>query len=251
MTMPTLFIADLHLSDDTPDLNALFAQFLREQQGKVAALYILGDLFEAWTGDDVNSTTAQEVAANIRAFAQSAPVYFIAGNRDFLLGKQYAQKANMTLLPENYPIELYGKQLLLTHGDEMCTDDVGYLRYRKIIRCRWVQKILLLLPYTKRQKIAANIRARSRAKKQSGRSYAISDVTEQGVQAALNRFPHTQILIHGHTHRPAIHQHGFRQREVMRYVLPDWHDGKGGYLAINEQGMNYFRLPENDTQAKD
>lgn len=138
--MQTLFIADLHLSDYTPDLNVLFTQFLRNHAQSADALYILGDLFDAWTGDDDDSVTAAEVAQAIKQFAQHAPVYFIAGNRDFLLGKSYADKANLTLLPENHIIHAHGKTLLLTHGDEMCTEDTSYLRYRKIMRCKIVQK---------------------------------------------------------------------------------------------------------------
>lgn len=240
--MQTLFIADLHLSDDTPDLTALFEQFLRDHSGKAAALYILGDFFEAWTGDDDDSHTAQTVATAIQKFSQHAPVYFLAGNRDFLLGKHYAQRANMTLLPENHMITLHGKHILLTHGDEMCTDDAAYLRYRKIIRQPLLGKILLQLPFGKRKQIAEQIRAKSRARKSE--SYAIADVTEQGVQAACNKNRALDIIIHGHTHRQNVHQHDFAGKTITRYVLPDWLDGKGGYLAADENGFAFFRLPE-------
>lgn len=242
--MPILFIADLHLSDHTPSLNVLFAQFLRDWQGKAAALYILGDLFDAWTGDDDDSTTAVEVARNLAAFAAHAPVYFIAGNRDFLLGKRYAAQCGMTLLPENQIVEYFGKTILLTHGDEMCTDDVSYLRYRKIMRNPIVQKILLALPFRTRKNIAAKLRATSSARKRQPENYAIADVTEQGVQAALHRHPQAQIIIHGHTHRPAVHVHTFNQREIARYVLQDWYDGKGGYLLLDEHGVHAHSLPE-------
>lgn len=244
--MQTLFIADLHLSDDTPDLNALFARFLRDKadKTKTAALYILGDLFEAWTGDDDPSRTAAEVAQNIRAFSQHAPVYFIAGNRDFLLGKPYAKKANMQLLPENYLIEINGKMALLTHGDELCTDDVSYLRYRRIIRRPLVRRLLLGLPFKRRLQIAAGIRAKSRARKAVGNVYAISDVTEQGIAAACARYPQISIIIHGHTHRPNIHTHRVANQTITRYVLPDWKDAQGGYLAIDANGVQMFRLPE-------
>lgn len=247
--MPTLFIADLHLSDDTPNLNALFAEFLRQHTGKATALYILGDLFEAWTGDDDPSQTAADVAAQIRTFSHSAPVYFIAGNRDFMLGKAYAQQANMTLLPENHLIEISGQTILLTHGDEMCSNDVAYLRYRRIIRQPLIKKLLHALPFTKRQRIAANIRAKSRARKQNGANYDIADVTEQGIQAALTRFPTAQIIIHGHTHRPNTHTHTFKQQQIMRYVLPDWYDNQGGYLAVDKEGVHFFRLPENKDES--
>lgn len=241
---PILFIADLHLSDDTPSLNTLFAQFLRDWQGKAAALYILGDLFDAWTGDDDDSATAAEVAHNLAAFAAAAPVYFIAGNRDFLLGKRYAAQCQMTLLPERQIVEYFGKTILLSHGDEMCSDDIGYLRYRKVMRNKIVQKILLSLPFRTRKNIAAKLRAASRERKKQPENYAIADVTEHGVQAALNDFPQTEIIIHGHTHRPASHVHSFQQRCVERHVLQDWYGDKGGYLLLDENGVHARRLPE-------
>lgn len=241
---PILFIADLHLSDDTPSLNTLFAQFLRDWQGKAAALYILGDLFDAWTGDDDDSATAAEVAHNLAAFAAAAPVYFIAGNRDFLLGKRYAAQCQMTLLPERQIVEYFGKTILLSHGDEMCSDDIGYLRYRKVMRNKIVQKILLSLPFRTRKNIAAKLRAASRERKKQPENYAIADVTEHGVQAALNDFPQTEIIIHGHTHRPASHVHSFQQRCVERHVLQDWCGDKGGYLLLDENGVHARRLPE-------
>lgn len=240
--MQTLFIADLHLSDHTPDLTALFEQFLREQAGKAAALYILGDLFDAWTGDDDDSHTAQRVARAIQQFSQRSPVYFVAGNRDFLLGKHYALRANMTLLPENHIITLHGKHVLLTHGDEMCTEDVGYLRYRQIIRNPLLSWVLLKLPFRKRKEIAEKIRAKSRAKKQ--RNLIMADVTEAGVQAACTQNRALDIIVHGHTHRQNIHAHQYLDKTIARYVLPDWYDGKGGYLAVDEKGWAFFRLPE-------
>lgn len=238
--MQTLFIADLHLSDHTPDLNALFAQFLRDHANKAAALYILGDLFEAWTGDDDDSTTAAEVAANLRVFSQHTPVYFVAGNRDFLLGNQYATLANMHLLPDNYLITLYGKHILLTHGDEMCTDDVDYLRYRKIIRNPLLKKILLALPFRKRKQIAEQLRSQSQIRQR--KSYELADVTEQGVQAACEHNRALDCIIHGHTHRQNIHTHQIFGKEITRYVLPDWFAGKGGYLAVDEHGFQFFKL---------
>ncbi|SOD66152.1 UDP-2,3-diacylglucosamine hydrolase [Alysiella filiformis DSM 16848] len=245
--MRTLFIADLHLSDNAPDLTDLFVQFLREQAPQSAALYILGDLFDAWTGDDDDSHTAQQVAQSIQKFSQFAPVYFVAGNRDFLLGKNYALRANMTLLPENHMITLHGKHILLTHGDEMCTDDVSYLRYRKIIRNPLLCQILLCLPFRKRKAIAEQIRAKSRAKKQH--NYAISDVTEQGVQAACQKNRAVDIIIHGHTHRPNTHIHQYLGKNITRHVLPDWFENQGGYLAADETGFAFFRLPETTAQT--
>lgn len=240
-----LFIADLHLSDSEPDLGALLSAFLHRHAADAAALYILGDLFDAWTGDDDDSRTAAETAAALHAFSRHAPVYFIAGNRDFLLGRRYAEKAGITLLPETHILHAFGRQILLTHGDEMCTGDTGYLRYRRIMRNKTVQKILLSLPFGLRKKIAAKLRAASRRKKQSAAAYAVSDVTESGVQAALNRFPQVRDIIHGHTHRPARHEHIFRGKTVVRHVLQDWRDGKGGYLSLDAAGnITAHALPE-------
>lgn len=239
--MRTLFIADLHLSDHTPDLTALFVHFLRDHAGKARALYILGDLFEAWAGDDDNSATARVIAKEIQQFSQKTPVYFIAGNRDFLIGKRYATLANLTLLPENHIITLHGKHVLLTHGDEMCTDDVAYLRYRKIIRNPLISWILLKLPFRKRKQIAEQLRKQSR--RSQNQNSRLADVTETGVQAAFARHRALDMIVHGHTHRPNIHQHHAINKTITRYVLPDWHDGTGGYLAIDEQGCQFFRLP--------
>ncbi len=163
----TIFIADLHLSDDTPELNRLFLQALQSWQGRVDALYILGDFFEVWLGDDILSNIAAEAAVALKTFSQSAPVYFICGNRDFLLGKRYAKQAGITLLPEQQVVQLYGQNYLISHGDEMCTADVSYQRFRRIIRCRLVQKLLLSLPQSRRQKVAAKLRAASKQKKQA------------------------------------------------------------------------------------
>lgn len=244
MDKPTLIIADLHLSDHTQKLNQLFCQFLQDWQNKASALYILGDLFEVWMGDDDNSETAKQVAHTLKNFSIHTPIYFVAGNRDFLLGKHYAQQANFTLLPEHQILTINQHTILLTHGDEMCTEDISYQRYRKIIRSKLLQKIFLWLPYSIRQKIANNIRYASIQKKQQHNSYQISDVTEQGVESISKQYPNINTIIHGHTHRPNIHQHHLHQKTINRYVLPDWHDDKGGYILINRQGIFLKELPE-------
>ena len=229
----TIFIADLHLSDDTPELNRLFLQALQSWQGRVDALYILGDFFEVWLGDDILSNIAVEAAAALKTFSQSAPVYFICGNRDFLLGKRYAEQAGITLLPEQQVVQLYGQNYLISHGDEMCTADVSYQRFRRIIRRPFVQKLLLALPQNYRQKTAAKLRAASKQKKQAMGHTPVSDVTEQGVQTALTQYPQAVAMIHGHTHRPNVHEHLFNGHSVPRYVLPDWYGDKGGCLKVS------------------
>lgn len=246
---PTLFIADLHLSEYTIDLNELFIQFLYEHVDKAAALYILGDFFETWIGDDVNSAVASQVADALRFFSQRVPVYFIAGNRDFLLGRLYAGYANMILLPDNHVIELNGLRVLLTHGDEMCTDDVQYQRYRKVIRHCVVRKVLLSLPLSWREKIAHKLRSNSHQRYQQKKElYSWSDVTEQGMQTALVANRAVNVVIHGHTHRQNIHVHQIDGKQIMRYVLPDWKNGQGGYLAVDAAGFQFFRLPENNAE---
>lgn len=232
----TVFISDLHLSDDTPDLNALFARCLEEWRGKIDALYILGDLFDAWVGDDAADEAAREAACRLHAFAAETPVYFICGNRDFLLGKHFARASGMQLLPEQQLIDLYGKQLLLLHGDEMCTADKKYLRYRKIIRHPWVLRVLTALPLQKRLQIAAKLRAASRRNKARHGLSEISDVSEQGVSEMLQRFPAADGIIHGHTHRQNRHEHCAGGKIVPRWVLPDWKHGTGGCLNVFADG---------------
>ncbi|MDO5058727.1 MAG: UDP-2,3-diacylglucosamine diphosphatase [Neisseria sp.] len=242
----TVFISDLHLSPDTPDLNALFARCLNEWQGSIDALYILGDLFDAWVGDDAADEAAQALTGRLKTFCLHTPAYFVCGNRDFLVGRQFAQASGVQLLPEQSGITLYGRKILLTHGDEMCTEDRRYQRYRRIIRNFFVKKLLLALPLAKRRQIAAKLRAASRRRKAEEGMSSISDVTEQGIQTALRRFPHTELLIHGHTHRPNCHRHYFDGRTVTRWVLPDWKNGQGGCLNVFSDGraeMEMLVLP--------
>ena len=227
-----MFIADLHLSDSTPELNRLFIQALDDWQGRVDALYILGDLFEAWLGDDAADGAALAAAARLKAFSAETPVYFICGNRDFLVGRRYAERAGFTILPEQYAVSLYGKRYLLSHGDEMCTADTGYQRFRRLMRCPIVQKLLLSLPLALRRKIAAKMRQKSR-QIQNRRGY---------VQAAFAAHPGCSALIHGHTHRPDIHHHQVQGQTVERYVLPDWYGSEGGYLAVSPQGAEMKKL---------
>lgn len=232
--MPTtVLIADLHLSDDEPALTDLLLQSLKawQQQG-VDALYILGDLFDVWVGDDALSACAQQAAAALKAFSQTAPVYFIAGNRDFLLGSRFAEAAGMRILPAVQRVDFYGRKVLLMHGDELCSDDRSYQRYRRVIRAKWLTKLLLKLPLRRRLAIAERLRQASLRKKQRVGLSALSDATETGVQAMWQRYPETDTLIHGHTHRPNRHTHCQGARTLTRFVLPDWRDGRGGCLLV-------------------
>ncbi|MDO4879159.1 MAG: UDP-2,3-diacylglucosamine diphosphatase [Neisseria sp.] len=232
----TVFIADLHLSDDTPKLNSLFLNALQDWRGETDALYILGDLFEVWLGDDLACGAAQTASAALKAFSADVPVYFICGNRDFLLGPRYARQSGIILLPQTVLVELYGRKYLISHGDEMCTDDLPYQRFRRIIRTPWIEKALLRQPPCIRRALAARMREASKKRKRAVGRSTLSDVTEKGVQAALRHYPQADALIHGHTHRPAVHEHRFDGRTIQRYVLPDWYDGFGGYLSVSPEG---------------
>lgn len=214
----TYFIADLHLSENRPHLLALFRQFMQEQAPEAEKLYILGDLFDFWIGDDEQSDLISEVQQLIRHLTeQGVPCYFQHGNRDFLIGKKFAKACGMTLLPTYQVIDLYGTPTLLCHGDTLCVDDVKYQQYRKKVHQKWRQWLFLHLPLKVRLKIAEKIRAKSRQDKQL-KSTEIMDVNANFVQQMFAQFHVTQ-MIHGHTHRQKHHE---IPPHFHRIVLGDW-----------------------------
>ena len=214
----TYFIADLHLSENRSHLLALFRQFMQEQAPEAEKLYILGDLFDFWIGDDEQSDLISEVQQLIRHLTeQGVPCYFQHGNRDFLIGKKFAKACGMTLLPTYHVIDLYGTPTLLCHGDTLCVDDVKYQQYRKKVHQKWRQWLFLHLPLKVRLKIAEKIRAKSRQNKQL-KSTEIMDVNANFVQQMFAQFHVTQ-MIHGHTHRQKHHE---IPPHFHRIVLGDW-----------------------------
>ena len=214
----TYFIADLHLSENRPHLLALFRQFMQEQAPEAEKLYILGDLFDFWIGDDEQSDLISEVQQLIRYLTeQGVPCYFQHGNRDFLIGKKFAKACGLTLLPTYHVIDLYGTPTLLCHGDTLCVDDVKYQQYRKKVHQKWRQWLFLHLPLKVRLKIAEKIRAKSRQDKQL-KSTEIMDVNAAFVQQMFAQFHVTQ-MIHGHTHRQKHHE---IPPHFHRIVLGDW-----------------------------
>lgn len=214
----TYFIADLHLSENRPHLLALFRQFMQEQAPEAEKLYILGDLFDFWIGDDEQSELISEVQQLIRHLTeQGVPCYFQHGNRDFLIGKKFANACGLTLLPTYHVIDLYGTPTLLCHGDTLCVDDVKYQQYRKKVHQKWRQWLFLHLPLKVRLKIAEKIRAKSRQDKQL-KSTEIMDVNANFVQQMFAQFHVTQ-MIHGHTHRQKHHE---IPPHFHRIVLGDW-----------------------------
>jgi len=237
----TLFIADLHLSTEEPAITAGFLRLLEGEARTAEALYILGDLFEAWIGDDDPNPLHAAIAAAIRALVESGvPCYFIHGNRDFLIGKRFARQSGMTLLPAEKVLTLYGERVLIMHGDTLCTDDVGYQRFRAKVQQRWLQTLFLSLPLFIRQRIAAKMRAGSKASNQT-KSDAIMDVNQQAVSEVMRQH-HVRHLIHWHTHRPAIHDLQIEGHPARRYVLGAWHQ-EGSMIKASENGIELLFFP--------
>lgn len=237
----TYFIADLHLAENRPDITACFLSFLKNDAVNAEKLYILGDLFEVWFGDDYDTKLNRDVAAHLKALSETGTeVFYIHGNRDFVLGKNYAQQAGMTLLPEKFVINLYDKNTLIMHGDTLCTMDVDYQKFRKKSRSWWWLGFMTNLPFFIRKKIAQNYRKKSQ-NAQRTKSLDIMDVSETEVVKDLETFQ-CQLLIHGHTHRPAIHQLTANELPAKRIVLGDWYE-QGAWLKVSKNNVELFNTP--------
>ena len=240
--MTTLFVSDLHLDPERPAITELFGRFLDGEARDADALYILGDLFEAWVGDDDPSEAGTFVAARLKALADAGvPVCFIRGNRDFLLGDAYAKRAGMTILPDPAVILLQGEPTLILHGDLLCSDDTAYQQFRAQTRDpRW-QAQFLAQPLQARLAFAAQARAASKARygelQASGQSETITDVSPATVREWFARYG-VRRMIHGHTHRPAIHDEGHGN---TRIVLGDWYE-QGSVLRVSADGVDLAAL---------
>lgn len=234
--MTTLFISDLHLDPARPHITELFGRFLHAEARGADALYILGDLFEAWIGDDDPSDTGRFVADRLRVVADAGtPVWFMHGNRDFLVGEDFARRARMTILPDPSVVQLYGKPVLLMHGDTLCTEDVAYQQFRTQTRNPAWQKQFLSQPLAARMAFATQAREASKAHQSGlasqGTMEIITDVTPAAVSASFEQFG-VDTLIHGHTHRPAIHALDVNGRPRERIVLGDWYE-QGSVLRVD------------------
>ncbi|WBU48304.1 UDP-2,3-diacylglucosamine diphosphatase [Kosakonia pseudosacchari] len=239
--MATLFIADLHLQTEEPAITAGFLRFLAGTAREADALYILGDLFEAWIGDDDPNPLHQQIAHAIKALVDSGvPCYFIHGNRDFLLGKRFAQACGMQLLPQEQVLNLYGRNVLIMHGDTLCTDDTGYQAFRAKVHQPWLQTLFLTLPLFIRRRIAAKMRAGSKAAN-SSKSLSIMDVNQHAVVEAMEKHQ-VQWLIHGHTHRPAVHELTANNAPAFRAVLGAWHS-EGSMVRVSESDVELIHFP--------
>lgn len=219
--MSTLFISDLHLEESRPDITDAFLAFLDNRAMGVERLYILGDFFEAWIGDDERTPLQEQVAGALRNVADSGTeIFLMHGNRDFLIGEEFCHRAGATLLDDPTVIDLYGTPTLLMHGDSLCTADVEYQKFRANMRNPQMQKMMLARPLEDRQKMARQLRDMSMAKNQ-GKAEAIMDVTPEEVVREMEAHG-VQRLIHGHTHRPAIHELEANGKDARRIVLGDW-----------------------------
>ncbi|AGH81251.1 UDP-2,3-diacylglucosamine hydrolase [Psychromonas sp. CNPT3] len=220
--MRTLFIADLHLSETSPQLTRAFFTFLEQENTDVDALYILGDLFEVWIGDDEHTPLMDEVAQKLSQYHQrfNIPIYYIHGNRDFMIGKRYAKQSCMQLLPEHYEIDLYAQRVLIMHGDTLCLADKNYQRLRKIIHNPLLQFIFNCLPLKLRKKIGWKIRTASQSKK-AYKKGNVMGVTESEVQRLLNVHQCT-LLIHGHTHQVGSYSVLGEGDNKCRMDVGDW-----------------------------
>ena len=235
--MTALFISDLHLDGSRPEISQLFLEFLEQQAVRASALYILGDFFEVWTGDDDDDIHHLRVMTGLKALtATGVPVYLMHGNRDFLIGERFAQRTGVQLLADPTVIELGGSPTLLMHGDTLCTDDVQYQRARRLLRNPLVRSLYLALPLSLRRRIAAYARAKSRTDTAAKAAY-IMDVNQRAVEAAMTDHGVTR-LIHGHTHRPTVHRFKSADGKPMeRIVLGDWHDQPSVLKWDGDAGM--------------
>jgi UDP-2,3-diacylglucosamine hydrolase len=239
----TLFISDLHLDGTRPDISAQFLEFLQREGRRAEALYILGDLFEAWIGDDDPDPDKRRVIEGLRAVTDAGvKTFLIHGNRDFLIGKRFCRETRIQMLADGTVIDVYGRRVLLMHGDLLCTDDHAYQRLRRIVRNPLVQFVMRRLTLRQRQRLAERMRAGSKEHIASMDLAApqIMDVNQDEVRRTFVRYG-VDCIIHGHTHRPAVHEMQIDGHKAVRIVLGDWYE-QGSVLRWNERGFELAEL---------
>lgn len=250
-TPGTLWLAaDIHLGADTPGTTAAFASFLHQAADSADALFLVGDIFDAWLGDDLATdhppSWLQPILLALKATSQQISLYIGRGNRDFLMGEALAQHVGAKLLPDCVRLNTDAGSLLVSHGDEYCTQDKAYQRFRRLVRHPSVQQWFLNRPLTWRQAIANRARQRSR-RANLDKPVQIMDVTQEAVTAALAASG-CETLVHGHTHRPGVHNLVIDGQPHQRIVLPDWlvevnNPIRGGWLHVDKQGATLHYLP--------
>lgn len=241
--MTTLFVSDLHLESARPDIAAQFLQFLESEADLADALYILGDLFESWVGDDDPDEHYAVIKMALRALVDSGiPVYFMHGNRDFMIGSRFAAETGVSLLADPHRTTIEGTDVLLSHGDALCTDDVEYQKFRLMTRNPQWQAMMLQKSLAERLAFAKQARA---ASMQHGKTLnpVISDVNQSAVEEFM-KANHADLLLHGHTHRPAVHEFTLGNRQATRIVLGDWYE-QGSLVRWDENGPVLDTLKRN------
>jgi UDP-2,3-diacylglucosamine hydrolase len=240
--MTTLFISDLHLCAERPEKLALFKRLLRGPARNAESLYILGDLFEAWAGDDDSTPPHGEIIAELTAYTQSGGKLFVMrGNRDYLMSKRFAEKTGGQLLDDETLITLNSEKILLMHGDTLCTEDVKYQVFRRVVNNVFSRNFFMCFPYKLRTKVWHKIRGAAKKSAEKKSEY-LSDVHQATVEAKMKKHD-VLCLIHGHTHRQAIHEFKLDEQDAKRIVLGDWYQGDS-VLVANEQGLKLFAVDD-------
>ena len=230
--MKPRFVSDIHLSKKRPDLTNAFKAFLNESKEACTHLFILGDLFEIWIGDDDDNSFHKDIKTTLSEFILGGPeVFFMHGNRDFLIGKTFANEVGISIISDPYSLDINGLKTILSHGDFLCTDDSDYIEFKNNVRSEEWQKDFLAKSIDERNKIANLLRSESK----NATSEKILEITDVNLETVNNFIQENNpdIFIHGHTHRPKIHQHNL----TKRVVLGDW-DKYGWYLSIEENSLN-------------
>jgi len=239
--MTTLFISDLHLEADRPDIGKQLLTFLETDASEADDLYILGDLFEAWVGDDDPNTHYFTIKRALRKLVDSGiPVYFMHGNRDFMIGGAFANETGVKILKDPYKVSMYGQKVLLSHGDKLCTDDVQYQKIRKMTRDPEWQATMRAKPLKDRLRMAEEARRQS-LEQTLNLSMNIVDVNQKAVVEVIRK-NNVDVLLHGHTHRPGVHTVDLGNRKAKRIVLGDWYT-QGSVVRWDSRGPKLEKLP--------
>lgn len=247
--MSLRFISDLHLDEKRPDITRAFFHYLQNLPTDTEALYILGDFFEVWIGDDDDATLNQQICAALNhKSASGLPIFFMHGNRDFLVGKLFELRTGCILLPDPFVLEYQGERFLLMHGDSLCLEDIDYQKFRAQIRSPQMQAELLKKSLDERRAIAKELRDNSKMAN-SNKSADIMDVTPAEVERVMTTH-RVSTLIHGHTHRPAIHDLTVNSNQAQRIVLGDWgspeHDHRGWEFILDHHNRQLRSFPLTD-----
>lgn len=237
MSLPYFFMSDLHLSESQAQLTRIFVLLLDHLSERCEALYLLGDVFDVWIGDDIRSPFCVTVMEALKKFTEKRPIFWIVGNRDFLIGEQFCAQTGVQLCADLTFITLFDKRILLAHGDQWCTDDAAYVRLRAILRDEKTRWLLQHLPLAWRQKLAQTIRKKSKQYTRQ-KTQQMLDIQTKNIE---KYWEGVDWIIHGHTHQAAAHQVS-SDGALMRWVLRDWCELSGAFLQVGDDGVRAFRV---------